>query len=197
MAEVQHGAGIGAHRSGDVEQQHERRACVRRPAVLPHRPVAARAHGANGRWRAGPRACRARQLLGAASARWQAAALAANHVTQRAPFVGGEGVEIAMTQALFRAEGDVRVQFVLIGFGRGSRASMRAARRAASASARRLLRLGGGTPFVTFGNNSARSFPFPVGIAPEKIEGRHGRVRARPAHEPAARRARRGHRRDG
>ena len=45
----------------------------------------------------------------------------ANHMAQRAPFVGAEGIEVAVAQTLLSAEGDMSVQFALLGFGFGVR----------------------------------------------------------------------------
>ncbi len=90
-------------------------------------------------------------------------------MTQRAPFIGGKGVEIAMTQPLFRAEGDVRAQFLLLGFLRAGR--MRRGRRADCERVGETVVASGRRKAVAHLRQKQRTqLAFPIRITPEKLE---------------------------
>ncbi|MGF6923931.1 hypothetical protein OKW28_008128 [Paraburkholderia sp. 40] len=88
---------------------------------------------------------------------------------QRAPFVGVQRVEIAMTQPLFRAERQLRMQLVLLGFLR--RIQMR---RRWHAHRERIgetvVALRRWQPVAHFRQQQRAQLAFPIGVAPEQIE---------------------------
>ncbi len=75
-----------------------------------------------------------------------------------------------MTQALFRAEGDVRVQFVLLGLLR--RLAVRRGRRAhGERVGETVVALGRRQAVADFRQQQRAQFAFPIRVAPEQIEG--------------------------
>ncbi|MGF6983482.1 hypothetical protein QFZ99_002959 [Paraburkholderia atlantica] len=95
--------------------------------------------------------------------------LAADQMTQRAPFVRAQRVEIAMTQALFRAERQLRMQFVLLGFLR--RIRMRRRRHAyRERIGETVVALRRRQPVAYFRQQQRAQLAFPIGVAPEQIE---------------------------
>lgn len=169
VAVVQHRARVAAHRSGDVEQQHQRRRAVDRLAIFPGGPFAA---GPYGLARGGPQ-------IGVAPARGclqpprtllrQVRAPVPDHVLQRAPFAGIERIEITRAQRLVRREGERRADVVAL--ARGCRARRQAGRGPGAQGIRQPVAALHRYAAVYARQQQGAQFAFPVGVAPEQVEG--------------------------